>query len=438
MSTADPVTVTLAPAPRIGPGTVVIVTQALLPLLHWRGVPVLREKRQELTAVEKFVLEMGLTLGSVEPEDFAEVTSLPPSALAGASWRLISSGTLSPRGGSYGVHPEQAAAALQQEAVRRVVRSNADFVLLPRTGDLLAVAGKDGGWLRTLEQGLIPDRQAPLPAALQAATRAAYLAERVRANAVPGLDPSVIDVPVPDNGDPPLVPPGRGRGHAEPPVCPVYLCRAEIRRTDTGRHVVDAVAFGRARRGGRKDQDEPDDQVEVEIDLTGAHGLTAGWLKLADALDDPQTLQAAWREIGPPSTGYGRPPLDGAHRRGPAEWDLLVNGTAAHELCEQGRPLTEPRGLALESEGAIIQIACHFFPTDDQGRALFARDEVVARLLGAQRPVEEFPLICQEAANRFLAAGSVLCAESVRTRIWQLGHYHLVYMLREREDFAYD
>jgi hypothetical protein len=35
---------------------------------------VLREKRQELTMVERFVLEMGLGLGFVEPEDFAETT----------------------------------------------------------------------------------------------------------------------------------------------------------------------------------------------------------------------------------------------------------------------------------------------------------------------------------------------------------------------------
>lgn len=439
MNSADLVTVHSVPAPRPGPDTIVIVARALLPLLHWRGVPVLREKRQELTMVERFVLEMGLGLGSVEPEDFAEITSLPPSALAGATWRLISSGTLYPRGGSYGIHPEQAATALQQRTVSRLVRSSADFVLLPRSDDLLGIAGRDGGWPRALEQGVMPDRRAPLPPSLRTATRAAYLAGKVRAKAVPGLDPDVVDVPQPDGGDPHLVPPTKRSDSQWLPVCPAYLCRAEVRRTDSGTYVVDAVVFGRARRSGRKDGSPKDEaKAEVEADLTGASGLTAGWLKLADALNDPQTLQAAWRTLGPTSAGYDRPPLDGAHRRGPVEWDLLVNGSAARELCEQRRPIAEPRGLAIEADGVVIHVSCHFFPTDDEARALFARDEVVSRLLATHDPVQEFPQICRDAVHRFPEAGSVLSTYSVRERIWQLGHYHLVYMLREQEDFSYD
>ena len=430
MTTAGAVTLRSVPAPRVSTGTVLIVAQVLLPLLAWRGVPVLQEKRQELTTLERFVLEMGLALGSVEPEEFTEVTSLPPSALAGATWRLVSAGTLYPRG-RYGIHSELAATALQRKAVSRLVRSSADFVLLPRSGDLLAVAGRDGGWARALQQEVIPDQQAPLPQRLWAATRAAYLSERVRAKAVPGLDPAVVDVPVPDGGDPLIAPPAQG-GSQWLPVCPAYLCRAEVRRIDTGAHAIDAVVLGRPRRSGRKDT------AEVEIDLTGASGLTAGWLKLADTLEDPQMLQAAWRELGPPSTGYGRPPLDGAHRRSPAEWDLLVNGDAARELCAQRRPIAEPRGLAIETEEVVIHLVCHFFPTDDQARVLFARDEAVTRLLATDEPAVEFDRVCREIADRFPGSGSFLSADSVRERVWQLGYYHLAYLLREREDFPYD
>jgi len=433
------VTVRLAPAPRQDPDTILTVAQALLPLLPWRGVPVLREKRQELTMMERFVLEMGLALGSVEPEDFAEITSLPPSALAGATWRLISSGILSPHGGSYGIHPERAATALQQRTVARLVRSSADFVLLPRSGDLLGVAGRDGGWLRALEQGVVPDRKAPLPPSLRAATRAAYLGGKVQAKAVPGLDSDVVGVPPPEGDDPRLVPEPKRGDSQWLPVCPAYLCRAEVRRTDSGTCVVEAVIFGRARHGGRKvggQKNGPD--AEVRIDLTGASGLITGWLKLADALNDPQTLQAAWRMLGPTSNAFGRPPLDGAHHRGTSEWELLVNGNAARGLCEQRRPMAEPRGLAIEADGVVIHISCHFLPTDDEARALFARDEVVSRLLATHTPVQEFLQIRQDAVRRLPEAGGVLSADSVRERIWQLGHYHLVYMLRELEDFPYD
>jgi hypothetical protein len=56
---------------------------------------------------------------------------------------------------------------VQQRTVSRLVRSSADFVLLPRSDDLLGVAGRDGGWPRALEQGS-DARQAGPTAALVA------------------------------------------------------------------------------------------------------------------------------------------------------------------------------------------------------------------------------------------------------------------------------
>jgi hypothetical protein len=407
-----------------------MVSQALLPLLHWRGVPLLREQRLELTVLERFVLEMGLALGSIEPGDFTEVTSLPPSVLAGATWRLISSGTLSPRGGSYGVDPPKATATLQQEVVRRLVRSKASFALLPRTGDLLAVGGQDGGWLRELEQKLSPDRLAPLPKPLWTATRAAYLSERIRGGTVAGLESDVVDVPVPADGDVLLVTSAKQADQPEVPVCPVYLCRAEVQHTDDGDQVVRAFAFGKSRYGGSAG---PAEVTEIEIDLAGAHGLAAEWLKLADTLDDPQTLYAAWHELG-----GGPSPPDGARRQGLGTWDLLVNGEATQLLCAQGHALNEPRGLAIEAEEAIIHLTCFFFPSDGIASALFARDDVITRLLAVPRAAEEFPVACQEAASRYPGTDSLLTEKSVVERIWQLGHYHLIYMLREHKDFCYD
>jgi len=90
-------------------------------------------------------------------------------------------------------------------------------------------------------RGVMPDRQAPLPPSLRTATRAAYLAGKVRAKAVPGLDPDVVDVPQPDGSDPHLVPPTKRSDSQWLPVCPAYLCRAEVRRTDSGTYVVDAT-----------------------------------------------------------------------------------------------------------------------------------------------------------------------------------------------------
>jgi hypothetical protein len=432
------------PPPRHGPDAELVVSQALLPLLAWRGVAVLREQRVELTVLERFVLELALTLGSVEPEDFTEVTSLPSSVLSGATWRLVSSGTLAPQGASYSVDPERAAAALREQAVTRRVRGQASFALLPRTGDLFAVAEPDGGWLRDLEQKIAPHRQAPLPPSLWSQSLASYLGERIADRSVVGLDRAVVDV-APREDDPPLgepVPAGPAdrSGEAAAHVCPAYLCHAELRRGDTGIQVVRASAFGKPRRGGPAPGSAQPDDAEIEIDLTAARELAARWADLAGALDDPETLRNAWLELSAATSGPdGVASLAGAERRGLGTWDLLVDSGAATLLCGQPRPLPEPRGLALESDEAVVHLTCRFFPADDTARALFARDDLITRLLAAQQSAAvEFTAACDAERRRHPAADAILSGESVRERVWQLGHYHLAYLLREQEDFCYD
>ncbi|MDQ1024812.1 hypothetical protein QF035_002394 [Streptomyces umbrinus] len=419
-------------APHVEPDTVAVVAEAFLPLLHWRGVPVLRRKPQELTMLERFVLEMGLSLGAVEPADFAEVTSLPATVLAGAAWRLVADGALVPQGAGYGVRPERAAATLERQAVSRLVNSTADFALLPRTGDVLAVAGGGGGWLRDLDQKLIAGDRAPLPASLVEVHRAAYLAQRVQNGTVAGLGAEVVDVPVPED-DVPLVT-GAGQNRA-PVLCPAYRCRARVRRTASGDHHVEAVVLGRPRRGAQGDEDAT---VEIEADLSGADALVNGWLELTGALEFQHVQQAAWRTLGPPSTGHGRPPLNSVSRRGPLEWDMHVSGPTANALCAHGRSLTEAMGLAVVGEEAVVELACWFVPADEEARGLFAREKLVARLLSSRTPDDEFGLACREAADQNPTAVAVLSPQAVRERIWQLGHYQLVYALREREDFAHD
>lgn len=432
------------PAPRPGPDAELVVSQALLPLLTWRGIAVVREQRLELTVLERFVLELALTLGSVEPEEFTEVTSLPSSVLAGATWRLVSSGTLAPRGPSYAVDPEPAAAALREEAVTRLVRGQASFALLPRTGDLFAVDEQDGGWLRDLEQKIAPHRQAPLPPALWSESLTAYLSSQVRGRGVAGLDRDVVDVA--GRGDDPLlgepVPADPAHGGGEPGVrlCPVYLCHAELRQTDAGIQVVRASVFGRPRRGGSGPGPARPDDAEVEIDLGAARELAARWASLAGVLDDPEKLNQAWLELSAVSSARETiPPLAGAGRRGLGTWDLLAGGAAATLLCAQPRPLSEPRGLAVESDEEIVHLTCRFFPADDTARALFARDDLIMRLLAArQSAATEFAAACEAERARHPGAGGILSGEPIRERIWQLGHYYLAYLLREREDFCYD
>jgi len=94
-------------------------------------------------------------------------------------------------------------------------------------------------------------------------------------------------------------------------------------------------------------------------------------------------------------------------------------------------------GLAVTGEEACVEVLCRLFPADDEARALFARDDLITRLLAAAEPALEFGRACADVAARFPAAGRLLTPASVQERIWQLGYYQLVYALREREDFTY-
>jgi hypothetical protein len=436
---SGPVRVRRCDPPAVTPETVAVVSDMLLPLLGWRDVPVLREIRQELTALERFVLEMALTLGSVTTEDFTEVVSLPRQVLTAGASRLVGGGALRLGAGSYKVEPEPAAQALREAGIRRQLPATADFVLLPRTGDLLEAPGKKKSWLRQLElTRLVPAARAPVPDELWDQRRSSYLAARVRQRTVALLDTSVVEVPVPDD-DPALVAVSDADAAGPVRLCPAYRCRAEVTRDEQGRHTVRAVLHGMTRgRRSKEGSGTPARTVEVPVELTGAEQLVTRWFALAAGMENPDTQQATWREIGPPPTQYGREPFLAAHRRGPMEWEFPLTGQAARAIAEERRALSRPIGAMLENADAAVSLICSFAPADDEARVLFARDEAVSRLLAATDPLQELPIACQAATAAFGVTEDRLTSQEIRERAWDLGGYRLAYALRESEDFPYD
>lgn len=423
--------------PAITPQTVAVVPDALLPMLGWRDIPVLREVRQKLTVLERFVLEMALTLGTVRAEDFAEVVSLPRQVLAAGATRLIAGGALRLVGDGYVVVPETAARALAEEGIRRPMPSTADFVLLPRTGDLLTLPAKKKSWLRQVELARIaPASNAPIPAGLQNQHMAGYLAARIRAGTVTLQDAGVVDVPIPDS-DPPLV--AQNQRHTGAPLCPAYRCRAEVTRDEHGQHTVQAVLHGMTRRRKKKaGSGEANGTAEVSIHLTGADHLITEWLSLAAHLAEPTTQRTAWQAIGPAPTTHGEQPFHGAQPRGPVEWEFLLTDEAARAVAAERRPLDQPVGLALANDEASVQIVAWFVPADPDARLLFARDFAVSRLLTAANPARDLAAARESAAIELGVPMAELDPVAVRDRAWDLAYYRLVYALREAEDFPYD
>lgn len=426
--------------PAIAPQTVALVSKALLPVLGWRDVPVLHEVRQELTVLERFVLEMALALGTVTAEDFAEVVSLPRQVLAAGATRLIAGGALRLVGDGYMVEPKIAARALRDQGIRRPLPATADFVLLPRTGDLLAVPPARKSWLRQLELARVaPAGNAPVPVELWNQRRSGYLAARVRAGTVTLLDTNVVEVSIPDN-DPPLVAKnGNGGAAGDARLCAVYNCRAEVTRDERGQHTVRAVLHGKPRR--RKNMsgsDQTNGSVEVPVNLTGAENLVSEWLALAAGLEDPATQRAAWSEIGPAPAEHDQQPFRGARRRGPMEWEFLLTEQAAVAVAGERRPLDHPVGLIIENDKAAVHLVGWFVPDDNEARVLFAVDCAIGRLLRAADPANDLAAVCERAAAGFGVPTDRLVPQAIRDRAWNLAYYRLAYALRESEDFSYD
>lgn len=422
--------------PAITPQTVALVPEALLPLLGWRDVPILREVRQELTALERFVLEMALKLQVVTAEDFAEIVSLPQQVLAAGATRLLAGGALRLAADRYEVEPEAATRALHEKRIRRLLPSTADFVLLPRTGDILAMPSGKKTWLRQLELArLVPTANAPVPAELWHERRSSFLADRVRAGSVTLVDTGVAHVPTPAD-DPPLFD-QNGRGDTR--LCPAYRCRAEVTLDEHGEHVVRAVLHGRtSRKKNTAGSDRTDEPVEVPVQLSGMTNLVHEWLTLTAGLTDPTVREKAWQVIGPAEADYAEISWRRARRRGPVEWDFPLTERAAQAIAAQRRPLDQQVGLALENDTATVVLICWFVPDDDEARRLFAIDLAVRRLLTAADAAADLTATCEKAAAEHDLPADRVRPQAVRDRAWDLGYHRLIYALREAEDFPYD
>lgn len=416
--------------PVITSDTVAVITDAFVPLVGWRDVPVKKEVRDELTSLERFVLEMALKLGVVTADDFDEVVSLPQQVLAAGATRLVAGGALHLVGDRYEVVSDVAARALAERGIRRLLPNTADFVLLPRTGDLFAMPAGKKTWLRQLETTrLVPAGNAPVPPNLWLQRRSEYLASRLRAGDVMLLDSGIADVANVED-DPPLVAP-TGREGAK--LCPSYRCRAEVTVGDGGLPVVRAELHGKARKR-KAAGDAADETRVVPIRLTGAENLVGEWLALTGALEQASVLADAWRAVVPGNAGVPAP----ASRRGPVEWDFPLDWRTAQAVAGRMQRLDQQAGLAVESHTATAALVCRFVPGDDEARGLFAIDTAVGGLLTSAEPSAAATAICTQAAAEHGVPAAQVDRRAVHHRAWDLGYHRLVYALREAEDFPYD
>jgi hypothetical protein len=387
----------------------VVIREALVPMLLWPSVPVLRRIYEELTVVDRFVAEAAVALAPMRAEDVEEVTTIPRDAVVRIAGRLVGLGLLRAEGADY--HPVEEAVrnALRQRAVPEERRGSMTFLYLPHSDDLIAFPVGPGLSRPPLLQKADPAEVAPLPRELAGARRADVLRARIQSGRAAGLPPEVVDVLDDPTDD------------ALPPSCPAYRCRGHVKSGDDGRLVLEVLD-----RDGKK---------TAQWTLSGATGQAAQWIALASRAAD---AGAAWTADG--GTVQVR-------QDEPAAWTYALDSGAAQAATRDGVRLGDPAGLEIhdgdrrEDDRVVVVVNARFEPLDRRATRVFALDDAIHAVVDqdpAGVSADSVARATAAARARYGLAPDALTGAEVTESLWTGRHYRHVYGLRAAKDFPYD
>jgi hypothetical protein len=395
------------------------VSQADLPVLWWRDVPVVQLEPVELNELDVFVIEAAARLGRLPASTFTELTGLQALVFTTLGRRLQNlelvewqDGALAPTGSS--------APALTEATAERRTTTTLDFLYLPDTDDLLVVEGGLSDFERTNPKvtGL-----APVPTNLHELTLGEFLASRIKERRVANLPSSVVDLATLDAADEPVAEMAGARPHPPVPVAPVIEVSATVvLDPDRPRAVLEVAP--RPDRGG-KERGGRNGEQSVMLDISGAEGCIDAWRWVEERLGEREHRAAAVQALAPIPLGYATP-----QSGGPGRWSVAVTGAQAEDLANRGS-LTRPIGLEIREEHAHVRTVVRFAPADESAERLFALDMLIQHFLGA--PGEVVDMVGQQAAVVAKVGG----LDVVWDRAWDLGHHWIMYALREQQDFSY-
>jgi len=393
------------------------IRSILLPLFVWDNVGVVREIKNELKKVERFILETALSLGTYYPEDIVKTTSIPLKAARRVSHRLTRMGTLEfiPGKNCFSVLRKRAAEALEREVLSELRDETALFLFLPRTDDLLILLDEK----RTNTFGNLgrvsPHSGAPVPVNLQKQNKYEFIRKRVCERNVANLPDDIIDVRIPE------------KPHFIPNMCPAFKCSGRITaENDIVR--VDLNIFGSKNKNGKS--------LQISIDLSGADGFVEKCRNLSSYPEQKKSIKKIWQIIEP----HGSRPTS-VEQINSSEWVFNINGKSAGNIAEHSN-ISEPFGVVLSDDGLSLEVGLQLKPEDNNARYFFAVDKTVSLLLqnGKDVTVAKIDKTFKKAAEQFdyEIDESMSCTDLLSERFWQRREFSLVYALREKEDFSYE
>jgi hypothetical protein len=398
--------------PDISDEPLVVVAEALVPIFDWMDVAVVRAVQQKLSAVERFLIETALELGDLDVEDVEELTGLPEEATRRIAGHLCEISVLNAVAGRYTASEDAARATLARESLIELRQDVLTFLVLPRSGDVLAFEHKQGRAAPPQVHRLDPVASAPVPGAYRDATQAAVLRTLLDAGQVAGLPEDVTGMAEPQDDKP------------VPDVCPAYRYAGRLR-----------LRSGQVRAKGHIYGERGEERVP--LNLSRASRLVDHWLDQAELLYLTEVFQAACAEIGCSAADAK------ARRAGASHWAFQVNAQGARDIAERGVPLCRPSGLELLSADGTTKIEVMVsFETADSGAGVVFAVDAAADMLEDLPPESLTPpdlgQAIASACSAYQVEASPEMKHMVRTRLWTRGHHYPVYKLRAGEDFDYE
>jgi hypothetical protein len=378
----------------------VVVREALLPMLLWPSVPVVREVEQKLTVIDRFVVEAALQMAPVTAVDIAEVTGVPQDAVSRIAGRLVGLGLLVPDG--IGFAPtESATAALNRASVPERQVTRLAFLYLPQGDDLIAYQDGPHRVDPPMLHRMVPETMAPLHPGTAERRLAGFLRDRIVGGQVVGLPEGIVDVDEEQVDEKQTVPLG----------CPAYRCAGSVVTTNTNVEL-------RLHTVGAK-------RKQINYKIAGAAGQAASWSSRAEWTD---AAVADWTATGGTVE---------TTQLGPTQWSLTVDGPAAVAAAAEV-DLSRSAGLSMQSDDCVTYLDVSFAPADHSARRVFAMQDALLRITSKVTDDLDEEAVADAASSaraRYGLTEADLTDAAVHDQLWVNGHYLHVYALRK--DFVH-
>lgn len=385
--------------PRIPRTASTQIREALVPMVMWTSVPVTRRVDQDLTIVDRFVLEAALALSPMRAEDVEEVTQIPRDAVLRIAGRLASLGLL--RRGDTGFYAvaDAASEALKARTVPRYTKAFLTFVYLPDGDDLIAFTPGPGQTAAPKVDRAEPVTTRLLPTAAADRPLAEFIAERIRSGTVTQLPADIVDA----QQDPRTV----------PPACSVYRCSGHVGSSGEDVKLILDLRIT----SGKKER----------CSIPGAVGQARAWEKIAARAPE---VAADWGGVVV------------AIRESPTRWRFTLDREAAAAAIAKGAAVSRPAGLSIaEPPSCVAEVEVVFEPAGTDAAAVFGLDMAVRQLTDTphtQLVTEAAATAADEARQHFELADTSLTTADVEHRLWDEAYFRHIYALREQLDFSYD